>query len=171
MDFSNRKYLKAESSNSVRTATFNEGDIIFRKGASGETMYEVMRGGVGIYLHYGEPNEVLLAEKFFGEFFGEIALLENRPRTATCVAIAEGTELREISANGFIHYIRQNPDNLKPIMDAMSDRFKEQRKQYFEACEALLDYKAAIEKGEEIDPQLQKAIDKYVRDGQKNRSK
>ena len=36
------------------------GNIIFKKGESGELMYEIMSGSVGIYLHYKEEGERLL---------------------------------------------------------------------------------------------------------------
>ena len=110
MDFTNRKYLNADSQKSLRTTTFQRKDIIFVKGESGQTMYEVLNGSVGVYLNYGKPDEVLLAVKRVGEYLGEIALIEDRPRTATAVAMEYDTMLREISINGFANYIKETPN-------------------------------------------------------------
>jgi len=167
IDYSHRPYLKAEAENKIKIREFNENSIVCQKGDSGDCMYEVMSGGVGIYIHYKEPNEVLLAKKFPGEFFGEIALLENRPRTATVVALYDKTKLREISSTGFIHYVREHPDNLDVIIDAMSDRFKEQRNQYFEVCEALMEYKEAMDNCTMISGDLAIKIEQYVAEGKK----
>lgn len=166
-DYSNRKFLQKKTNSSTRESNFNEGDIIFKKGERGQIMYEVESGGVGIYLDYKGPNEKLLVKKLAGEYFGEIALIEDRPRTATAVAIYDKTKLKEISVNGFPIYAQQNPNILKPIMDAMSDRFKMQRKVYFEVCRDFAEYKNAVDHDLEPDYELLQKIDKYIKDAEK----
>lgn len=167
MDFNNRKYLNAESQKSLRTTTFQRKDIIFVKGESGQTMYEVLNGSVGVYLNYGKPDEVLLAVKRVGEYLGEIALIEDRPRTATAVAMEYDTMLREISINGFANYVKEKPEVLKPITDAMANRFKQQRKDYIDACKTLAEYRDAVESGEKISKELKQKVDKYAEDSNK----
>ena len=171
INFSDRKYLKQDANSSVRYSEFNKGDIIFRKGESGQTMYEIRSGSVGIYLNYKEPDQKLLVVKQAGEFFGEIALIEDRPRTATAVSMEEMTKLREISINGFPNYVKSRTDVLKPIMDAMSFRFKMQRKMYFEACETLKQYVDAVENDlEPADEVLEKAAT-FIKDAERHQYK
>ena len=85
INYSDRKYLKNSAANAVRMSEFNKGDIIFKKGEMGATMYEIRSGSVGIYLDYKGPNQKLLTVKQSGEFFGEIALIEDRPRTVIII--------------------------------------------------------------------------------------
>lgn len=168
INFSDRKYLKSDANNAVRYSDFNKGDIIFKKGEAGETMYEIRSGSVGIYLDYKGPDQKLLAVKQAGEYFGEIALIERRPRTATAVAMEEMTKLREISVNGFPNYAKSRTDILKPIMDAMADRFKMQRRMYFEVCETLKEYVDAVENDLEPSDEVLEKAKKYIKDAEKH---
>lgn len=171
INYSDRKYLKNNAANAVRMSEFNKGDIIFKKGESGATMYEIRSGSVGIYLDYKGPNQKLLTVKQAGEFFGEIALIEDRPRTATAVAMEEMTKLREISINGFPNYVKSRTDILKPIMDAMSDRFKMQRRAYFEVCETLKAYVEAVENDLEPSDEVLEKTKQFIKDLEKDNYK
>jgi len=172
MDFTNRQFMMAEVKVSQTFSEFRKGNIIFKKGDVGNTMYEVVEGEVGIYLHYGEPNERLLVTKTEGEFFGEIALLEKRPRTATAVALTNHTVLEETSSSeGFVAYVRKHPHNLEVILDMMSDRFKEQRANYLKTCITLADYKDAVDCGRVIPDDLSAEIDKCLIEAERSRSK
>jgi len=174
MDYRNMQKVLSENIRKyiyIPTSEFQENDIIFQKGEDGDAMYEVVNGSVGIYIHYGEPNQLLLAVRHAGDFFGEIALLENRPRTATVVALQK-TELRKInSAPGFLFYICLNPDKLEMIMTGMSDRFKTERKNYLNACEVLAQYKQTVEDNRMLSEELAANINRLVEEAEKQRRK
>ena len=70
---------------------FNKGDIIFKEGDSGECLYQIKEGVVGIYSAYGEADQQLLTELSAGKFFGEMAVIEAYPRSATAVALENGS--------------------------------------------------------------------------------
>jgi len=163
MDYTNMKKVLSENIKKyiyVPIAEFQKDDIIFQKGDAGDAMYEVVAGSVAIYIHYGEPNQQLLAVKHEGDYFGEIALLENRPRTATVVSLGD-TQLRKInSAAGFLYYICLNPENLETIMTGMSDRFKNERRNYLDACETLLKYKQCVEDNRPLTEELATSINR-----------
>lgn len=86
------------------TRTFNVGDVVFREGEAGHTMFVVRAGQVRIskQVRGGERTLALLGP---GEFFGEMAVLSGRPRTATATATAELTllELDEKRFDAMIH--------------------------------------------------------------------
>lgn len=65
------------------------GAVVFRQGEVGDEMFFIISGGVSLRL--GEERELALLGP--GEFFGELALLGDAPRTATAVTIAETTLL------------------------------------------------------------------------------
>jgi CRP/FNR family cyclic AMP-dependent transcriptional regulator len=71
---------------------YERDEIIFREGRLGAGMYVIRAGGVRIVLTLPSGEERLVAELGPGHFFGEMALLEEAPRSATCVA-NERTEL------------------------------------------------------------------------------
>ncbi len=71
--------------------TFHRGERIFREGEAGDCAYVIEAGRIEIStLHEGEV--VSIATLAPGEFFGEMALIDSRPRSATATA-AEDTEL------------------------------------------------------------------------------
>lgn len=68
----------------VRHYTLHEN--IVKQGAPGSGMYIIVSGRVGIYILNHEHEERLVLELEKGDFFGEIALLDDSPRTATAKA-------------------------------------------------------------------------------------
>lgn len=72
------------SSTSVRS--FTAGDLIVREGEPGLSLFLIEAGSVDVRTCDPTGQEVLLAELGPGEFFGEVAVLTGRPRTATIVA-------------------------------------------------------------------------------------
>ena len=68
--------------------TYSQGEEVFRQGDPGVGMYIVVRGRV---LISQDPGAVVLAELGEGDFFGEIALLNETPRSATATALQNTT--------------------------------------------------------------------------------
>ena len=60
-----------------------QNEVIFRQGEPGMGLYVVQSGTVGIVL---EPGNQLVFEMRDGDFFGEVTLLDEGPRTATAIA-------------------------------------------------------------------------------------
>ena len=65
---------------------YNEGDFVFKNRATGEGMYIIMEGSVKITLGTKSDNESILAELNEGDFFGELALFDDEPRSANAIA-------------------------------------------------------------------------------------
>lgn len=76
----------------MHNRTYADGESVFFEGQPGNGMYIIMRGSVRIVLHHGQPDEVQIALLEVGDFFGEFSLLDESPRSATCVA-SGSTEL------------------------------------------------------------------------------
>ena len=72
--------------------TYQPGEVIFREGDPGAGMYIVRKGKVNIVIGRPDGSEQLLAPIADRQFFGEMALLEAAPRSASAVA-AEKSEL------------------------------------------------------------------------------
>jgi CRP-like cAMP-binding protein len=68
---------------------YQGGEVIFWEGEPGVGMYIVQKGEVGIYQDYAKEDQKELAHLVPGDFFGEMALLEEDCRSATAVALNE----------------------------------------------------------------------------------
>jgi CRP-like cAMP-binding protein len=60
-------------------------EVVFREGQTGAGMYIIQQGAVDIVLRLADGSEQCVVSLKDRQFFGELALLESTPRTATCV--------------------------------------------------------------------------------------
>ena len=77
------------------TTRVPKGDILFQKGATGNQMYVVLLGKVGVV-----EGKKVIATLATGDMFGEMALVTNEPRSATIVAL-EDSQLFVLSESTF----------------------------------------------------------------------
>jgi len=70
----------------LRLLTYAPGDIILAEGAPGDSMFVLASGSVKAHVRNAEDRYVRVREMHEGDFFGEIALLSDLPRSATIVA-------------------------------------------------------------------------------------
>ena len=84
----------------VQVQDYQAGQVIDREGDLGTTLHIIRSGAVDVYQSYGSDDQTLLASFGEGDFFGEMALLLGRPRSATVVATEE-TECLQILRNTF----------------------------------------------------------------------
>jgi CRP/FNR family transcriptional regulator, cyclic AMP receptor protein len=71
----------------TRTRRFRRGEIIFHAGDPGNALYIIVSGDVKISLPSEEGDEAILATLGPGDVFGELALLDGAPRSATATAL------------------------------------------------------------------------------------
>ena len=64
---------------------YQAGEVVFREGQTGAGMYIIKQGAVDIVLRLSDGTEQCAVSLVDSQFFGELALLESTPRTATCV--------------------------------------------------------------------------------------
>ena len=128
----------------MSTITFNKDEVIFRQGDFAEGMFDILSGSIGIYVGYGTENEKQLTVLKSGDFLGEMGLIENYPRSATAVALEDGTQLDEIGSREFSSYFKAKPERLLAIMRQISQRLRERTEDYESACKMLADLKAAM---------------------------
>jgi len=73
----------------IHRRQYKSSEVIFWQNEPGVGMYIVQRGEVAIFCNYNTPEQKQLALLGQGDFFGEMALLEDDNRSATAVAISE----------------------------------------------------------------------------------
>ena len=103
--------------------TYEAGTILFEEKDPGSRMYVIHAGKVKIFRRSGD-RQVVLAFLGPGEFFGEMALLEGLPRSASAETVEEST-LVEVDANTFEDMLKRNAEVAVRIMRKLSGRVRE----------------------------------------------
>jgi len=97
---------------------FPKGKIIFREGEEGTEMYIVLSGSIGISVQLPDKNELPLAQIHAGNFFGEMSIIEQAPRSATCRTLEDSVVLT-LDARSFYDLIEHHPKISLKIMQRM----------------------------------------------------
>ena len=105
------------------TRTYATGTVLFEENDPGSRMYVVSSGRVKITRRLGD-TEIVLATVSDGEFFGEMALLEQLPRSATATTI-EKSELIEIDEETFHTMLRDNAEIGTRMMRKLCARLRD----------------------------------------------
>ena len=101
---------------------FPKESVVFNEGDAGHEMFIIHEGKVKIVKRV-RSIETTLAELGEGDFFGEMAILEKSPRSATVVAMTD-LKLLAIDEKTFEHILRSNPDVAIRIMRQMALRIR-----------------------------------------------
>ncbi len=101
----------------VKNRKFSAGEVVFRQGDTASDLYFIINGFVQVVREIGS-SEKLIAELEEGDTFGEIALISDKPRTATVRALSD-VELLTIHKNEFEHLMQQSKE-LKNLSSAMA---------------------------------------------------
>ncbi|HEX3583247.1 MAG TPA: cyclic nucleotide-binding domain-containing protein [Thermoanaerobaculia bacterium] len=94
------------------------GDVIFTEGDAGDSMYAVLEGDVEITKH-GHVLEVVPV----GGVFGEMALIDQEPRSATAKA-QSACKLALVNQKRFTLLVQQTPFFALQIMHILADRLR-----------------------------------------------
>jgi CRP-like cAMP-binding protein len=106
---------------------FDNGQVLFHEGDDGDDMYIIQSGRVAIKKKVKDGDTTLaVLEK--GDFFGEMAILERLPRSASAEVIEEG-DLIVISGEMFGDMIKANPEIAVRMLRKQSIRLRETNRQ------------------------------------------
>lgn len=94
---------------------YEKGSVIVKEGDPGNSLFIVVRGEVRVLTQTPMKKEVFLANLGEGEFFGEIALLTGKPRTATIITNTD-SELLELTKEDYEKIIARYP-NVKKVVE------------------------------------------------------
>jgi CRP/FNR family cyclic AMP-dependent transcriptional regulator len=103
---------------------FKRGDIIFLKDDPGQSMFIVEDGAVRIYVPGTQGADLTLAVVQPGEFFGDLSLLDGRPRSASAEAVRDST-LLTLEREDLTELVRSRPDAALAILEVISLRLRE----------------------------------------------
>ena len=134
--------------------TFKAGETIFRQGDAGNSMFVVESGDVQIRLFGDAAQAIPLRNLRAGEFFGELSMFDNQPRSASAVAISD-VVVYELQRDQFSAILARKPRVALAIFRAMSQRLRE--------TNAMLSGQAAQNVDEELDASRRATTSAYGR--------
>lgn len=103
---------------------FAAGTMIFAQGDSGSSMYIVESGDINIHLPGEASRRISLKDIARGEYFGELALFDEMPRSASALATTD-TMLLELQRDTLEDYLARRPRVALAILRTMSERLRE----------------------------------------------
>src|SRR4029079_15035476 len=121
------------------------GDMIFEMGDAGSEMFLVGDGQVNIHLPGEASRRVSLKDIARGEYFGELALFDDKPRSASALATTDAL-LLELSRATLSASLERRPLAAMAILRTMADRLRE--------TNALLSQRAAKNAVKELEESL-----------------
>src|ERR687886_2737339 len=95
-----------------------DNETLFRAGEPGESLFLVRAGEVELYINDNAGQKIILDTARPGDFFGEIALLDAGPRTATAMALT-GSELIELDRDDLLLLFQRKPESALSMLAAM----------------------------------------------------
>jgi CRP/FNR family transcriptional regulator, cyclic AMP receptor protein len=127
--------------------SFRAGDIVFSKGDVGSSMYVVQSGAVQIYLPSADKDAppVVLKDLRTGEYFGELSLFDNKPRSASVRAMVD-TVLLELTREELGEHLGRSPKAAMTILTEMGERLRE--------TNAMLSQRATTDANKEFEENL-----------------
>jgi CRP/FNR family cyclic AMP-dependent transcriptional regulator len=102
---------------------FAAGDIIMNLGDRGSSMFIVAEGHINIYLPGEASRRISLKDITTGEHLGEIALFDDRPRSASAVATTDAT-LLELDRDTLSRYLSQRPQGAMTLLRTLAGRLR-----------------------------------------------
>lgn len=106
----------------MRYATFSPGQVIFHEADSSQEAYRILRGRVEITIE-GKNKPIILAQLGEGDIFGEMAMVDERPRSATA-RCTERTECEVMSPVDFQLAVLKHPIRLLPYLATFFERLR-----------------------------------------------
>jgi CRP-like cAMP-binding protein len=99
---------------------FQDNELLFCEHEPGEELFIIQKGKIKI-TKIVDNNEVLLAVLKAGDIFGEMAILENKPRSASAISFGE-SELLVVSKDNFEIMVKKNPQLGTKLITLLSER-------------------------------------------------
>ena len=111
--FSNKEFNELEKL--VHHRNYSSDDFVFKNRAPGEGMYIIMNGTIKITIGTRAGDENILANLKEGDFFGELALFDDEPRSANAISIEDSKLIGFFTAD-LLSLQERNPEMANKIL-------------------------------------------------------
>jgi CRP/FNR family cyclic AMP-dependent transcriptional regulator len=107
-----------------REISFRKHAILMTEGDRGESMYVINSGSVKVYVSDDEGRELVLYQQGSGAVIGDIALLDDEPRSASVSTLEASTALM-IGKQAFLDCLRNSPEMAINIIRSLTQRLRD----------------------------------------------
>ncbi len=107
----------------AKSRRYDKDDVIFHADESGDIFCLIKEGQVKVTMISPEGKEIILTLLGPGDFFGEMALLDNEPRSASVIA-TEALEIVTIWRSDFLHILSENFGITQKVLAELSRRLR-----------------------------------------------
>ena len=107
----------------MRMRRFHRHEVVFHQGDIGDSLQVVVSGGVKISLASAEGDEAIITALKPGDFFGELAILDLRPRSTTATAL-EATETLALPRDEFLQLLAEDHELVEALLTALAEELR-----------------------------------------------
>jgi CRP-like cAMP-binding protein len=101
----------------------NNGELLFRKGDPGRSMYVILEGRIQIYMESSDGQAAVLRVLESGQFLGEMALLDGGARSANALTLTP-CEVFVLDRASFLNLITIYPELLMRLLSGLTERLR-----------------------------------------------
>lgn len=123
----------------VKLRTYEPGQVVIREGDHGDSAYFIHSGRVEVTKSL-EGKQLHLAYLGDGEIFGEMSMIDDKPRSAT-VTVVDKSEITEIHQDEFFHSFQTDPQVATRVLSGLFERLRDANRMLLE-----------LQKGEALHP-------------------
>ena len=146
----------------IAVKTFNNGEVIINEGDSGKSIFRLVEGNADVIADYGTKEPFRLAVLKAGDYFGEMSIFEEYPRSATVVAASSNVRVIEIPGDELNEFFKENPDVIGELIDHLGNKIRTMTNDYNEAKALLKNLQEAdAGKKKSLFSKIKKHIDMY----------
>ncbi len=102
---------------------YDKNTVIITQGERSNSLYLVLEGRLKVYATDEEGRQTLLAFLNKGDFFGELSLLDDEPRSASVMTVTK-SRLLCLTQESFYRFIETHPENLLPMLRILAQRLR-----------------------------------------------
>ena len=114
---------RADLATQLDVVNFQAGQPVFNYGDPGGALYVIRTGAAEVFVKNDTGERIVLEQPTVGDFFGELSLLDNGPRTAS-VWVTEDMEALRIDRNDLNYLFRTHPGAAMDLLTAMGRRMR-----------------------------------------------
>jgi CRP/FNR family cyclic AMP-dependent transcriptional regulator len=112
-----------ELAGKLKPRSYRRGETIFHQDDPAAAMHIIRTGQVKITTTSAEGEEIILAIIADGDFFGELSLLDEGPRSANAIAM-EATQTLTLQHGDFLDIMSRHPEVVKSVMVCLANRLR-----------------------------------------------
>lgn len=129
---------------------YDTDEIIFHQGDPGHEMYILLKGRVRLLVASIDGTDIPVMDLNAGDFFGEMSLLENSPRSGTTQVLEECLAI-VINENNFESIVAEQPALAFRIMKGMSRRIRQANEELAQLKQTEVDAEAESQQADSVD--------------------